>query len=705
MKLPVLFLLLAVSALCSLLAPTHSLASGFALSDWTDQPAVQASLDAAPELLQASAGGTVDLARTRATLRAGAVEVDQSVLEQLFITPGTAVRADAAPGQPIQYFRLGLFEDVEIYAYKTAIEEDSIGSTIIKLQVVRPVAGEATLVLRDGHVTGRLRSGARDFLIAPARDGSHTVSEYRPNRLLHKDPLVPDERQLHPIATTLPPAGPSNAVTVNTMIVYTAAANNAITDLLSAASLATSYTNDAFANSDIYIKFNLVGVEPISYQEQNGETGEQIVSDLSGNFEVQALRDAQKADLVSGWAMFTDACGVGYLLDDADQYDDSTYGYNDVSLSFGNDCLTDAYAHEHGHNLGSHHDRYQDDPNDQDTTHYNYAYVDTVHQFLTIMSYNTGCSEQNENCALIPYYSNPNLQWSGYVIGIPDSAPNSADSTRRMNEIAPYVAQFRSQAATKSPLLSSVLPSSRSVTVNENATFFMSLINGGTVDVTNCTIPTMFPVIGGYGFYLDWQQTDPATNAPTGTQDAPFNLAAGQSASFLLTAEVGATASAASAYFMDLGCDNNDGPGVVTGVNTLEFAVNATPSPDIIALAVTPSGNGILAVPVGGSAAFSVASINVGASGQVSFAADTGTQTLPLSLAVCQTDTATGQCLAPPAASVSVQATANGTPTFAVFASASGAIALNPADSRIFIHFIDAGGNLYGSASVAVQAS
>ena len=45
------------------------------------------------------------------------------------------------------------------------------------------------------------------------------------------------------------------------------------------------------------------------------------------------------------------------------------------------------------------------------------------------------------------------------------------------------------------------------------------------------------------------------------------------------------------------------------------------------------------------------------------------------------------------------------TPTFAVFASAAEPIALDPANSRVFLRFLDESGVVRGATSVAVQNS
>jgi hypothetical protein len=70
---------------------------------------------------------------------------------------------------------------------------------------------------------------------------------------------------------------------------------------------------------------------------------------------------------------------------------------------------------------------------------------------------------------------------------------------------------------------------------------------------------------------------------------------------------------------------------------------------------------------------------------------------------LCQTDPASGQCLAPPAASATLDDAAGATPTFSVFVQASGPVAPSPATARIFVRFKDSNGGLHGSTSVAVE--
>ena len=121
-----------------------------------------------------------------------------------------------------------------------------------------------------------------------------------------------------------------------------------------------------------------------------------------------------------------------------------------------------------------------------------------------------------------------------------------------------------------------------------------------------------------------------------------------------------------------------------------------------MALAATATNDGIVHVPgSNGANAFAVASVNVGAPALITASADTGPASLPLLLFVCQTG-ASGNCLGSPQPSVTVQIGTNGTPTFSIFASATGTIVSDPATNRIFVRFKDPGNVTRGSTSVAV---
>ena len=142
----------------------------------------------------------------------------------------------------------------------------------------------------------------------------------------------------------------------------------------------------------------------------------------------------------------------------------------------------------------------------------------------------------------------------------------------------------------------------------------------------------------------------------------------------------------------------------IIGVNTLLGSASANPVPDIVALAAS-ADPGIVDIPgANGTGVFAVATVNVGASSSITATADTGGVSLPVSIALCQTNPQTSACLPPgPAASVTTQVNAGGTPTFGIFVTGSGVVPFDPANNRINLRFKDAGGVTRGSTSEAVR--
>ena len=80
----------------------------------------------------------------------------------------------------------------------------------------------------------------------------------------------------------------------------------------------------------------------------------------------------------------------------------------------------------------------------------------------------------------------------------------------------------------------------------------------------------------------------------------------------------------------------------------------------------------------------------------------TGGASLPVTIALCQTDPATGQCISEIRSTLTIPIEARGTPSFGIFVTASGPIALDPAVNRIAVVFTDATNTIVGGTSVAV---
>jgi subtilase family serine protease len=247
-----------------------------------------------------------------------------------------------------------------------------------------------------------------------------------------------------------------------------------------------------------------------------------------------------------------------------------------------------------------------------------------------------------------------------------------------------------------SPLLAAVLPASRSVVVGHAATAFATIINTGPTTATNCSIVPAENLPATFVY----QTTNPSTNALTGTVNTPVNIAAGASQSFVIALTPSA-AIVPQAVPFDFFCTNAARAPINAGLNTLLFSASNSPVPDIVALGATTQNDGI--VHVIGAGAFAVATINLGSTASITASANTGAATLPVSITLCQTNSQTGQCLAPPSATVTTSIASNATPTFGIFVNASAPVTFDPANNRIIVTFTDSTNAVRGATSVAVE--
>jgi subtilase family serine protease len=282
--------------------------------------------------------------------------------------------------------------------------------------------------------------------------------------------------------------------------------------------------------------------------------------------------------------------------------------------------------------------------------------------------------------------------WSGACSGV-------GTCIVTMSQAQSVTGKFASGSPPTSPLVAAVLPASRSATVGNPVTAFATIINGGSGATPQCAIAPE----GDLPLNFVYQTTNPATNGLIGTANTPVDIAAGQAQSFVIALTPTAAFAPVQVPF-SFACSNVPPAPIVTGLNTLLLSSSTTPVPDIVALAGTASNDGILHIPGASAAgAFAVATVNVGAADTITATANTGSVQLPLSISLCETDPASGQCITTIGASAAVAIAANATPTFAIFGQASGAIPFDPANNRIVVQFTDSGGTVRGATSVAVE--
>jgi peptidyl-Asp metalloendopeptidase len=191
---------------------------------------------------------------------------------------------------------------------------------------------------------------------------------------------------------------------------------------------AVNVSNQAFTNSQMIARFRLAGVSFTTEADVGNASGE--LNWVRNNAQVASQREAVRADLVSVIAEFSDACGVGYLMNQLGTgFAPSAYQATARSCAIGNL----SYPHEHGHNMGLTHDP----GNGGNSLFPTYGFGHFVSgNYRTVMSYANNCVG---GCTRVAYFSNPNVTYNSAPTGIADQR----DNARASNITAPDVANFR----------------------------------------------------------------------------------------------------------------------------------------------------------------------------------------------------------------------------------------------------------------------
>lgn len=246
-------------------------------------------------------------------------------------------------------------------------------------------------------------------------------------------------------------------------------------------------------------------------------------------------------------------------------------------------------------------------------------------------------------------------------------------------------------------VFAATLPASRSVQVDATATAFATILNSGTSDAVGCSIQPAFTIPATFVY----QTTNP-DNSLSGTANTPVTVPAGRPQSFV----VGFTWNSAlppTNVTLGFNCTNTPAVLPILGVNSLLLSASTSPVADVIAVGLTPSNDGI--AHTGGSSGtgvFAIATANIGVSAPLTARVRLSNPSIPVTATVCQTNPANGQCLATRAATASATINANENDTWSVFLQATGNVALDPANNRAFLEFIDGNAVVHGSTSTAV---
>ena len=380
----------------------------------------------------------------------------------------------------VRELHLQLFPDLSVDAILTRLERVS-DRGIAWIGKIRNVPdSEVILAVSDQVIAGNVSFYGRLFHIRFDRDGIHQVQEIDPRSFpLERDPLPVDvgggPEKIQDIAG-------DDGSFIDVLVVYTPLARTNAggqAAIEAKIDLAAAETNTGYANSGVNQRIRLAHKAEVSYDEAGFDwsTALSRLQNPSDGYidNVHTLRDTYQADEVVMIVSNFDYCGIGYLM--------TTVSTGFAPYSFcvvSSDCATGYYsfAHEMGHNMGSHHDRAN--ASGPGAYSYSYGYQAPNKAFRTIMAYDCpgGCTRVN-------YWSNPNISYAGQPTGIVQTAVNSADNHMSLNNTAFTVANFRSSAS----------PST--INLSKSGLFFGAVI--GSVS----TIPQTLVVSNGGG-KLNW---------------------------------------------------------------------------------------------------------------------------------------------------------------------------------------------------------
>ena len=554
---------------------------------------------------------------------------------------------------------------------------------------------QVTLVIEDAVMAGNIRLPGAYFQVRYVGPGLHSVRQIDESHFPPEGEPIQIDTARSETAQDIGITATDDGSRFDVMVVYTPAARAAAggtTAMQALINLAVAETNTAYSRSAVIPRLRLVHQEEVSYTESGDfSTDLNRLTNSSDGFmdNVHALRNTYGADLVSLIIEGTSLCGLGWLM--------TTESNSFQALAFSvvaRICATGnfSFGHELGHNMGLQHDRMN--TSSDGVFPFSHGYVDIPNSFRDIMGVQPASCP---SCIRIQNFSNPNVTFNGHPTGISQVSPDSADAAASLNATRFTVANWRSEV--EGAIVAAVLPSSRSVQVGTTATAFATIISAGSVTATACGISLLTSLPATFMY----QTTDPATNQLTGAPNTPVNIAAGVAQSYVFALTPSAPVVPTDVQ-LSFDCTNTDPAPINVGLNTLLLSASATPVPDIVALGATLSNDGIVNIPgTNGTGAFAVATVNVGATEAITASADTGATSLPLTVSLCETNPATGQCISGIGSTVTTTINANATPTFGIFVQGNGNVPFDPALNRIFVRFKDSGAVTRGSTSVAVR--
>ena len=324
--------------------------------------------------------------------------------------------------------------------------------------------GTMTMVVNGDIVVGTVRTPDAVYTIRTAESGSYVIREIDESTLPPlaeplEAPPDSDEDLRQALDESVPPDDGSE---IDLMVLYTPAARSLEGGRAGIEALIDLYvvqTNQAYAYSGAFQRLRLVLKQEVDYVESDGTlTDLRRLWDNSDGYmdHIHDLRDTYAADLVH----------LIFSRDDVTEVAGRATFERPFGVTLAAPWGGLVFAHELGHNMGLHHDRYvligQSGESSVDGSHFGYVNqrafepsAPDLARWRTVMSYPTQCEEvlgEDANCRWLLYFSNPHVTYRSDPMGVSADHPSTgvdgpADAVRTLNERRGTTANFRRSAS------------------------------------------------------------------------------------------------------------------------------------------------------------------------------------------------------------------------------------------------------------------
>jgi len=399
--------------------------------------------------LLVATGATAQPTSDLVSVRAGVPERSVSAIAARFVDiDHSLLRAGG------ESFRIELPDGPVEFAMLDQFEQRGAGDLTWRGRIRFEPDSRVVLTVKNGFVTGAIRSRLGLYEIRPYPGGGHVIEKLDTQRFpecgggrptsIPAQPASPTRRPLGEDAFSIGDlAGTVEATTsgdlasqIQLMSLYTPEARDGAGGTAQIQVLiqgAVDAANTAFADSGMEARFELVFVGEASYSDSLDMDAD--LDWLRSDSGVAALREQYAADMVSLVVDRAAYCGIGYVMrNPGANFADWAFQVTHRACAVGNL----SFAHEHGHNMGFEHD--PANGANSGSASYDWSFGHFVNgSFRTVMAYSSECTL---GCNRVARFSDPATTYSGYATGMSEERDNS----RTGNSTASIVANFRSGA-------------------------------------------------------------------------------------------------------------------------------------------------------------------------------------------------------------------------------------------------------------------